>query len=46
MAKDLIDRATTIGSTLNSNLDKMTDEEQDKYQAILKKGIEKIRQQR
>jgi aspartate aminotransferase-like enzyme len=42
MAKDLIDRATTIGSTLSSNLDKMTDEEQDKYKQFLKKELRKL----
>jgi DNA-binding PadR family transcriptional regulator len=31
MAMDLIDRVSSIGSTLSSNLDKMTEQERDKY---------------
>ena len=35
MTMDLIDRMSTLGSTLSSNLDKMTVQERDKYKQFL-----------
>ena len=35
MTMDLIDRVSTIGSTLSSNLDKMTEDEKKKYKQFL-----------
>jgi hypothetical protein len=35
MTMDLIDRVSIIGSTLSSNLDKMTKEEKNKYKQFL-----------
>ena len=42
MAMDLVDRAYAIGSMLNSNLDKMTQEEQEKYRQFLKDELKKL----
>ncbi|MGB8033015.1 MAG: PadR family transcriptional regulator, partial [Nitrososphaeraceae archaeon] len=42
MAMDLIDRVSVIGSTLSSNLDKMTDEEQNKYKQFLQNELRKL----
>jgi len=40
MAMDLLDRLSIIGSTLSSNLDKMTEEEeQNKYRQFLQKEL-------
>src|SRR5205085_12582730 len=45
MAMDLIDRVSVIGSTLSSNLDKMTDEEQNKYKQFIKNELRKLDEQ-
>ena len=42
MALDLIDRVATIGSTLSSNLDKMTVQERGKYKEFLISELNKI----
>ena len=42
MAMDLLDRLSIIGSTLSSNLDKMTQEEQNKYRQFLRKELKKL----
>ena len=42
MAQDLIDRATTIGSAISSNLDKMTAEERSKYKQVLARELRKV----
>src|SRR5919206_4353379 len=42
MTMDLIDRVSTIGSALSSNLDKMTQEEQSKYKQFLQKELKKL----
>ena len=39
MTMDLIDRVSTIGSALSSNLDKMTEEEQSKYKQFLQNEL-------
>jgi hypothetical protein len=39
---DLLDRLSIIGSTLSSNLDKMTEEEQNKYRQFLQKELKKL----
>ncbi|HVD08380.1 MAG TPA: PadR family transcriptional regulator [Nitrososphaeraceae archaeon] len=41
MTMDLIDRMSTLGSTLSSNLDKMTVQERDKYKQFLLSEIKK-----
>lgn len=46
MAMDLIDRVSTIGSTLSSNLDRMTDEERNKYKQFLLTELRKLDQQK
>ncbi|HET7391975.1 MAG TPA: PadR family transcriptional regulator, partial [Nitrososphaeraceae archaeon] len=46
MAKDLIDRVSAIGSTLSSNLDRMTDEERNKYKQFLLTELRKIDDQK
>src|SRR5215510_3513703 len=45
MAIDLIDRMSTIGSTLSSNLDKMTEQERDKYKKFLLTELRKVQEQ-
>jgi DNA-binding PadR family transcriptional regulator len=45
MAIDLIDRMSTIGSTLSSNLDKMTEQERDKYKKFLLSELRKVQEQ-
>jgi hypothetical protein len=45
MTMDLIDRVSVIGSTLSSNLDKMTDEEQNKYKQFLQNELRKLDEQ-
>ena len=45
MTMDLIDRISTIGSTLSSNLDKMTQEEQSKYKQFLQNELRKLDKQ-
>jgi hypothetical protein len=42
MTMDLIDRISTIGSTLSSNLDKMTEEEKKKYKQFLLNELRKF----
>src|SRR5919202_3835823 len=42
---DLIDRISTIGSTLSSNLDKMTEEEKRKYKQFLLNELRKLQEQ-
>ena len=46
MAMDLIDRVSTIGSTLSSNLDRMTDEERNKYKQFLLTELKKLDEQK
>ncbi len=45
MTMDLIDRMSTLGSTLSSNLDKMTVQERDKYKQFLLSEIQKLQEQ-
>ena len=45
MAKDLIDRMSTIGSTLSSNLDRMTEQERNKYKQFLMTELNKLDEQ-
>ncbi|MFZ0204184.1 MAG: PadR family transcriptional regulator [Nitrososphaeraceae archaeon] len=45
MALDLIDKISTIGSTLSSNLDKMTVQEKNRYREFLMKELNKIDKQ-
>ena len=45
MTMDLIDRVSTIGSTLSSNLDKMTEEEKKKYKQFLENELRKLDEQ-
>ena len=45
MAMDLIDRVTTIGSVLSSNLDSMTQEERSKYKEFLQNELKKLDEQ-
>jgi len=45
MTMDLIDRMSTLGSTLRSNLDKMTVQERDKYKQFLLSEIKKLQEQ-
>jgi DNA-binding PadR family transcriptional regulator len=46
MAMDLIDRVSTIGSTLSSNLDRMTEEERNKYRRFLLTELRKLDEQK
>ena len=45
MALDLIDKVATIGSTLSSNLDKMTVQEKNRYREFLMKELNKLDKQ-
>jgi len=45
MAMDLIDRVSSVGSTLSANLDKMTEQEREKYKEFLKTELKKIEDQ-
>jgi len=45
MTMDLLDRIFTIGSTLSSNLNKMTEEEKNKYQEFLVNELNKLSKQ-
>jgi DNA-binding PadR family transcriptional regulator len=45
MALDMIDRVSTIGSTISSNLDKMTEQEREKYKQFLLTELNKIEEQ-
>lgn len=46
MTMDLIDRVSTIGSTLSSNLDRMTEEERNKYRRFLLTELRKLDEQK
>jgi hypothetical protein len=45
MTMDLVDKISTIGSTLSSNLDKMTEEEKKKYKQFLLNELRKLQEQ-
>ena len=45
VAMDLIDRITTIGTTLSSNLDSMTQEECNRYKEFLQNELQKLYEQ-
>ena len=45
MALDMIDRVSTIGSTISSNLDKMTEQEREKYKQFLLTELNKFDEQ-
>jgi len=45
MTMDLLDRIFTIGSTLSSNLNKMTEEEKNKYHEFLVNELNKLSKQ-
>lgn len=45
MAMDLIDRITTIGTALSSNLDSMTQEELNRYKEFLQSELKKLYEQ-
>jgi len=45
MALDMIDRVSTIGSTISSNLDKMTEQEREKYKQFLLTELNKLDEQ-
>ncbi|MGA9152260.1 MAG: PadR family transcriptional regulator [Candidatus Nitrosopolaris sp.] len=45
MARDMIDRVSTIGSTISSNLDKMTEQEREKYKQFLLTELNKLDEQ-
>ena len=45
MAMDMIDRLSSIGLTLSSNLDKMTDQEREKYKLCLVSELRKLQEQ-
>jgi DNA-binding PadR family transcriptional regulator len=45
MAMDMIDRLSAIGLTLSSNLDKMTEQEREKYKLFLLSELKKLQEQ-
>ena len=45
MTMDLLDRISAIGSTLSSNLDRMTEEEKNKYKEFLVNELNKLSKQ-
>ena len=45
MAMDMIDRLSAIGLTLSSNLDKMTEQEREKYKLFLVSELRKLQEQ-
>jgi DNA-binding PadR family transcriptional regulator len=45
MAMDMIDRLSAIGLTLSSNLDKMTEQEREKYKQFLLSELRKLQEQ-
>ncbi|HYO06660.1 MAG TPA: hypothetical protein VER14_06730, partial [Phototrophicaceae bacterium] len=45
MTMDLLDRLSEIGSTLSSNLDRMTEEEKNKYKEFLVNELNKLSKQ-
>jgi hypothetical protein len=46
MTMNLIDRVSTIGSRLSSNLDKMTEDEKNKYKQFLRNELRKLHDQK
>ena len=42
MLPDLIDRVSSLGSALSSNLDKMTEQERDRYKHFLTTELTKL----
>jgi ABC-type transporter MlaC component len=45
VAMDFIDRITTIGTALSSNLDSMTQEERNRYKEFLQNELKKLYEQ-
>ncbi|MGI0030226.1 MAG: PadR family transcriptional regulator [Nitrososphaeraceae archaeon] len=45
MAMDMIDRLSAIGLTLSSNLDKMSEQEREKYKQFLVSELKKLQEQ-
>jgi DNA-binding PadR family transcriptional regulator len=45
MAMDMIDRLSALGLTLSSNLDKMTEQEREKYKQFLLSELKKLQEQ-
>jgi predicted transcriptional regulator len=45
VAMDMIDRLSAIGLTLSSNLDKMTEQEREKYKQFLVSELKKLQEQ-
>ena len=45
MAMDMIDRLSAIGLSLSSNLDKMTEQEREKYKVFLLSELKKLQEQ-
>jgi DNA-binding PadR family transcriptional regulator len=45
VAMDLLDRITTIGTALSSNLDSMTQEERNRYKDFLQNELKKLYEQ-
>jgi DNA-binding PadR family transcriptional regulator len=45
MARDLIDRVSALGSALSSNLDRMTEQEKNKYKEFLQSELQKLDRQ-
>ena len=45
MARDLIDRVSALGSALSSNLDRMTEQEKNKYKEFLLSELQKLDKQ-
>jgi len=45
VAMDLIDRISSVGSALSSNLDAMTQEERNKYKGFLQSELRKLEEQ-
>jgi hypothetical protein len=45
VAMDLIDRIATIGASLSSNLDSMTQEERNRYKEFLENELKKLYEQ-
>jgi DNA-binding PadR family transcriptional regulator len=45
MARDLTDRVSALGSALSSNLDRMTEQEKNKYKEFLQSELQKLDKQ-
>jgi hypothetical protein len=45
MARDLTDRVSALGSALSSNLDRMTEQEKNKYKEFLQTELQKLDKQ-